>query len=37
VTVQFETTFENKNGAIEVVTPMKDKDGTWRVTGYFVH
>ena len=36
VVIQFETKFENKAFAIETVTPMHDKDGTWRVSGYFV-
>ena len=27
---------ENKKNGIETVTPMKDKDGEWRVSGYFV-
>ena len=34
--IQFTTSFENKNSAIETVTPMKDKDGKWRVSGYFI-
>src|SRR5450759_3965899 len=25
-----------KAAAIETVTPMHDKDGTWRVSGYFI-
>jgi len=36
VVIQFTTTFEHKASAIETVTPMKDTDGTWRVSGYFV-
>jgi hypothetical protein len=36
VVIQFETEFENKASAIETVTPLKDKDGSWRVSGYFV-
>lgn len=36
VVVTFETAFENKKTAIETVTPMMDKDGTWRVSGYFI-
>ncbi len=36
VVIKFETAFENKKAAIETVTPMMDKDGTWRVSGYFV-
>jgi hypothetical protein len=36
VVIQFATSFENKKSAVETVTPMKDPDGTWRVSGYFV-
>jgi len=36
VVVQFETSFENKKMAVETVTPMLDKDGKWRVSGYFI-
>jgi hypothetical protein len=36
VVIQFETSFENKKTAIETVTPMLDKDGKWRVSGYFI-
>ena len=36
VVILFETSFENKKAAIETVTPMKDKDGKWRVSGYFI-
>ena len=36
VVIQYKTTFENKGDAVETVTPMKDKDGQWRVSGYYV-
>jgi hypothetical protein len=36
VVVQFKTEFENKAQAIETVTPMLGKDGTWRVAGYYI-
>ncbi len=36
VVIQFDAQFENKAAAIETVTPMKDKDGTWRVSGYHI-
>ena len=36
VIVQFDTVFEHKASSIETVTPMLDKDGSWRVSGYFV-
>ena len=36
VVIQFKTSFENKNTAIETVTPMLDNDGIWRVSGYYI-
>ena len=36
VVIEFETSFENKKSATETVTPMLDKDGTWRVSGYYI-
>ncbi len=36
VVIQYSTDFENKKNAIETVTPMKDKDGEWRVSGYYI-
>jgi hypothetical protein len=36
VVIQFDTSFENKKTAVETITPMLDKDGKWRVSGYFV-
>jgi len=36
VLIQFETSFENKKSAIETITPMKDPDGVWRVSGYYI-
>jgi len=37
VIIQYEASFENKKSAIETVTPMLDKDGKWRVSGYFIN
>lgn len=37
VVIQFQTSFENKKSAIETVTPMLDKDGNWRVSGYYIN
>ena len=37
VVIAFETVFENKKAAVETITPMKEKDGSWRVSGYFIH
>jgi hypothetical protein len=36
VVIQFDSSFENKKPAVETVTPMLDKDGKWRVSGYFI-
>ncbi len=36
VIIQYNTSFENKKSAVETVTPMRDKDGKWRVSGYFI-
>ena len=36
VVIQFKTSFEHKKSAIETVTPLLDKDGKWRVAGYFI-
>ena len=32
----FDAQFENKAAAVETVTPMREKDGSWRVSGYFI-
>jgi len=36
VVIRFNTSFENKKTAIETVTPKMDKDGMWRVSGYYI-
>ncbi|HSH94429.1 MAG TPA: DUF4019 domain-containing protein [Roseimicrobium sp.] len=36
VVLQFETSFTNKKQSVETVTPMLDKDGKWKVSGYFI-
>jgi len=36
VVVQFGTSFANKKSAIETITPMRELDGTWRVSGYYI-
>jgi hypothetical protein len=36
IVIQYTTSFENKKSAVETVTPMLDKDGTWRVSGYYI-
>ena len=36
VIIEFATSFERKKAAVETVTPMRDKDGKWRVSGYYI-
>jgi len=36
VVLQYESSFEHKQSAVETVTPMLDKDGKWRVSGYYI-
>ena len=36
IVMQYQTDFESKKGAVETITPMKDPDGQWRVSGYYV-
>ena len=36
VVIQFDTQFANKAAAVETITPTREKDGSWRVSGYFI-
>jgi len=36
VVIQFDTRFENRPLSVETVTPMREKDGSWKVSGYFI-
>jgi hypothetical protein len=36
VIIEFESSFENKSKTAETVTLMRDRDGVWRVTRYFI-
>jgi hypothetical protein len=36
VVIQFKSAFEAKASAIETITPMLDKDGKWRISGYYI-
>ena len=36
VVLQFDTSFANKKEAVETVTPLLDKDGKWKVSGYYI-
>ena len=34
--LQFSSSFQNRAEATETVTPMKDEDGRWHVSGYYI-
>ena len=36
VVIQYDTTFENRALAVETLTPVRQPDGSWRVSGYFI-
>lgn len=36
VVIKLVSSFEQKAAAIETVTLLKDQDGTWRVSGYYI-
>jgi hypothetical protein len=36
VVMQYDSVFANKASAVETITPMRDKDGKWKVSGWFV-
>ena len=36
VVILFKTSFDGKADAVETVTPVKDVDGTWHVSGYYI-
>jgi Protein of unknown function (DUF4019) len=36
VVFDFDATYENKASATERVTAVREKDGSWRVVGYFI-
>jgi hypothetical protein len=36
VVLQYEAQTAGKRTVIETVTPMKESDGTWRVSGYYI-
>jgi hypothetical protein len=36
VVLQYRTQAGGQKTVVETVTPMKDEDGRWRVSGYFV-
>ena len=36
VIIQYDSVFENKKSAVETIVPMLEKDGKWKVSGYFI-
>lgn len=36
VVIQYESTFAGRAGVAETVVPMREADGSWKVSGYFV-
>jgi hypothetical protein len=36
VAIQFTTQFENGPEIVETIAPMRERDGTWKVSGYYV-
>ena len=36
VIIQYQTRFQNRTAAVETITPTLEKDGKWRVSGYYI-
>ena len=36
VVIQYDTAFEVRGLAMETITPVRQPDGSWRVSGYFI-
>lgn len=36
VILQYQTDFERASGMVETVTPMLEKNGQWKVSGYYI-
>lgn len=36
VIIQYDTVFENREGAVETIVPSQDEKGNWKVSGYFI-
>ena len=36
VLIQYNSSFAHKKSAVETVTPMRNADGSWHVTGYYI-
>jgi len=35
--IQYKSQFENKTMAIETITSMREKDGSWKIAGYYIY
>lgn len=36
VVIQYEAAFARRTGVTETVTPMREADGSWKVSGYYI-
>ncbi|MES2898730.1 MAG: DUF4019 domain-containing protein [Pseudomonadota bacterium] len=36
VLIQYDSEFANRPAALETIVPMREKDGSWKVSGYFI-
>ncbi len=36
IIIEYKSNFEKKKNIIETITPMKDKDGKWKISGYYI-
>jgi hypothetical protein len=36
VVIHYDSSFEHKQAAVETITPMLEKDGKWKVSGYYI-
>ncbi len=36
VVIQYDTRFENRPQSVETITPMREKNGAWKVAGYHI-
>jgi hypothetical protein len=36
ILILFDAQFEKRHAAVEAVTPMREKDGSWKVSGYYI-
>jgi Protein of unknown function (DUF4019) len=36
VVIQYDSSFEHKQAAVETITPVLEKEGKWKVSGYYI-